>query len=731
MNGGAPDPRIPAEQVRTLFARTATAQATTAVNAVVVAWVFWGLVPRARTLAWLAALCSLAVLRLVMVRAYRRGRAGAAEATTWALRFTAAAALTGACWGAAALVFYSPRSPIHQVFLVFVLGGMTAGAALSNASFAPAFVAFAVPALLPMVIRLGADRDGVHAAMAFMLIVFGAGVTWLSRVASRAQDEALRLRLRDEGLVADLTAARQRLERLNTDLELRVAERTAELERTLRLRIASEARLAVTLRSIGEGVVATDARGVVTLFNRTAETLTGSRAEEAIGRAVTDVVHVLDDGTGQPAPLPVGRVLDEAVPVGPGHHVLVARDGSQRPVTSTLAPIREASGPTVGLVLVFGDRTEERRAEEALREADRRKNQFISLLSHELRNPLAAIRSSLYLLEHAPGDSEGASRAREVVHRQTEHLTRLVEDLLDVTRIAQGKIELRRGPVDVGLLARSACDDYALAFKERGIELRCEPLCSDAWIDADERRIAQVLGNLLHNAAKFTRDGGHVVVAAGGSGEQAEIRVRDDGVGISPELLPRLFEPFVQADGVARTKGGLGLGLALTRRLVELHGGSVRAHSEGPDRGAEFVLTFPLAPAPERPAPPAAAPAPRGAPSTVLIIEDDRDTARSIAEVLKLEGHRVHVVSTGRAGIAKAREVRPEVVLCDIGLPDVDGYEVARALRADGALASTHLVALSGHALPEDRQRAAEAGFDEHISKPASIDVILASVQAR
>jgi PAS domain S-box-containing protein len=375
------------------------------------------------------------------------------------------------------------------------------------------------------------------------------------------------------------------------------------------------------------------------------------------------------------------------------------------------------------------DVTERRQMQQALIDSDRRKSEFLAMLSHELRNPLAPIRNSLYLLDGAPSGSEMASRAREVIQRQTEHLTRLVDDLLDVTRISRGKIELHRERLDARELVRRACDDHGTLFHGRRLRL-CVETSDPAWIDADETRIAQVVGNLLQNAAKFGQEGGVVTVGVGLKGGWAEIRVRDDGVGIAPDLMQRLFEPFVQADrGLARTKGGLGLGLALVKGLVEMHGGSVHVRSEGADRGAEFVVRLPGAPAPEEPAAALASPA-AARPVEVLVIEDNVDAAHSIADVLELEGHRVHVATDGRTGIAKARQLEAEVILCDIGLPDMSGYEVARAIRAHGGRRAARLIALSGYAQPEDVRRARDAGFDAHIPKPPPLDALLALVAA-
>jgi PAS domain S-box-containing protein len=367
------------------------------------------------------------------------------------------------------------------------------------------------------------------------------------------------------------------------------------------------------------------------------------------------------------------------------------------------------------------DITERKQMEDALREADRRKNEFLSMLSHELRNPLAPIRNSLYLLERAAPGSDEAARAREVIHRQTDHLARLVDDLIDVTRISRGKIELKREHVDAREVVRRTCEDHRTIFDQRGIELRAE-IALPAWIDADATRVSQAIGNLLQNAAKFTRPGGVVTVSVGAVEGRAEVRVRDDGIGIAPDLLPRVFDPFFQAQhDLARTQGGLGLGLALVRALVELHGGSVSAQSEGPDRGSEFVVWLPLAADPQLAhGEPRARP--DGSPRVVLVIEDYVDSGQTLADVLTLQGHSAHLATDGASGLRKARELRPDVVLCDIGLPDVDGYEVARTLRRDDELRSTYLVALSGYAQPEDRRRAVEAGFDAHLTKPADLE---------
>lgn len=360
-----------------------------------------------------------------------------------------------------------------------------------------------------------------------------------------------------------------------------------------------------------------------------------------------------------------------------------------------------------------------RRSEERLREGDRRKTDFLAVLSHELRNPLAPIRNSIHLLERAEPGSEPFVRARKIIERQTDHLARLVDDLLDVVRITRGRIELHRERVDLRELVHQAADGARPLFAQAGVELRVEPALDPLWLDADPTRIAQLVGNLLHNAQKFTPPGGGVTVSLSSASGQVHLRVRDTGVGMVPGREQEMFEAFAQGEqGLARTKGGLGLGLSLVKLFAEMHGGRVAARSEGPGRGTEFVVTLPLA---ASQAPRAGAgERPAAAARRVLVIEDNADAAQSLADVLALDGHVVEVASRGNEGVALAREHHPDVILCDIGLPDMDGYEVARQVRASAGLEQVRLVALTGYAQPEDREHARQAGFDAHLAKPPS-----------
>ncbi|ABS27129.1 ATP-binding protein [Anaeromyxobacter sp. Fw109-5] len=382
------------------------------------------------------------------------------------------------------------------------------------------------------------------------------------------------------------------------------------------------------------------------------------------------------------------------------------------------------------LVAAGIDTTERVAAEEALRAEDRRKSEFLAMLSHELRNPLAPMRTAVAVLERAAPGAPEASRARAAITRQTEHLARLVDDLLDVTRIAHGKIRLRTERLDLAALVRCTADDHRDLLAASGVALRVTGAVEPLPILGDRTRLEQVVGNLLANAGKFTRRGGNVTVTLGRERDRAVFSVADDGEGIDPELVPRLFAPFVQADdGLDRPRGGLGLGLYLVRSLVELHGGSVAVRSGGSGRGAEFTVGLPLveeARAPEPTRDPLSGKGPR----RVLVIEDNPDAAEMLRDLLAGAAHEVEVAPDGRQGVARARALRPDLVLCDIGLPVMDGYEVARTLRGDPDLSATLLVALSGYAMPDDVAKAAQAGFDRHLAKPVSLSELGAVLAA-
>jgi len=367
------------------------------------------------------------------------------------------------------------------------------------------------------------------------------------------------------------------------------------------------------------------------------------------------------------------------------------------------------------------DITERRQAEAALREEGRRKDDFLAALSHELRNPLAPIRNSLAILSRAEPGGERARNAQAVIDRQVTHLTRIVDDLLDATRIARAKIRLQLERLDLASVVARSMEDHRQTFEKQGISFEARLGSEPLWVDGDTTRLAQVLSNLLSNAAKFTTRGGKVEVSLLRNGAEAVLKVRDSGIGFDAEMLRRLFDPFAQApQSLDRSLGGLGLGLALVKGLVVLHGGTVAATSAGSGQGAEFSVTLPLAAEP--PGAQALVATPQTPRHRILVIDDNEDAADSLRTMLVLSGHDVWVAHDGPSGVALAKKCRPEIIVCDIGLPGVDGYQVARAIREDTDLRSTYLVMLSGYGRPDDLQRGLQAGFDAHVVKPGSLE---------
>jgi signal transduction histidine kinase/CheY-like chemotaxis protein len=368
-----------------------------------------------------------------------------------------------------------------------------------------------------------------------------------------------------------------------------------------------------------------------------------------------------------------------------------------------------------------------RKMEEGLKEADRRKNEFLATLAHELRNPLMPLRNCLDLVRLS-GDAPTTFRhVREMMERQTRQMTRLVEDLLDVSRIAQGKLVLHKERFDLRLAVEQAVQMNAPLQQERrhqfSVTVPAEPL----WVQGDQARVVQIVVNLLNNAAKYTSPGGQVALTAAREGDQAVVRVKDTGLGIAPEKLAQIFDLFTQLDlGPERLDGGLGIGLTLVKRLVEMHGGSIMAMSPGPGQGSEFVVRLPAVAAPEQPAASAPPNLTKSRPANsrhILIVEDNADGRESLATLLRLLGHRVDVAEDGPGGVAAALALRPEVALIDIGLPKLDGYEVARQVRASLGPAVL-LVALTGYGQPEDQQRALAAGCNAHLVKPVELQAL-------
>jgi signal transduction histidine kinase len=363
---------------------------------------------------------------------------------------------------------------------------------------------------------------------------------------------------------------------------------------------------------------------------------------------------------------------------------------------------------------------------ETLRQTDRRQDEFLATLAHELRNPLAPILNALHIMRLAYGDPVAAEESRAIIERQVRHMVRLIDDLLDLSRLTRGKIRLRMQAVELSQVVHSAIEGSRPAIDDAGHEITIDLPPAPLVFLSDPTRLSQVLWNLINNAAKYTEQGGHIWVTARQEEQELVLSVRDTGIGISAEMLPGIFEMFSQTErALERSQGGLGIGLSVVRGLVRLHGGSVTAHSAGRGRGSEFVVRLPLQRAgpnevPDEP-PALAGAYPAASARRVLVVDDNVDGARSLAKLLKILGHEVAVTHDGPAALEKVRSFKPEVALMDIGLPGMNGYEVARRLRAIPELREVLLVALTGFGKEEDRQRSMEAGFNAHLVKPVEL----------
>jgi CheY-like chemotaxis protein len=393
--------------------------------------------------------------------------------------------------------------------------------------------------------------------------------------------------------------------------------------------------------------------------------------------------------------------------------------------------VRDGVGRPAYLVGACTDITKRKRVEEALQDADRRKDEFLATLAHELRNPLAPIRNALHLMRGPASDGDCHEEERAMAERQVVHLARLVEDLMDVARISRGKIDLRKEVVDLATAVHQAVQTARPMIEERRhrftVSLPDEPI----RLSADPTRIEQVLWNLLTNAAKYTDPGGDIRLSVEPGEGDVVIRVRDNGIGIEPAMLPKLFQMFVQVgEHREHAQGGLGIGLGLVRTLVEMHGGTISAHSEGPGTGSEFVLRLPVLTTPPQPAagpgrdeggrPRAGLPRRR-----ILVVDDNADAANSLARVLtRLYGQDVRVAHDGPSALEIAGEFRPEVALLDIGMPGMDGNEVARRLRRMPEIEGVTLVALTGWGQDSDRERSSQSGFDRHLVKPVDPETL-------
>jgi PAS domain S-box-containing protein len=492
--------------------------------------------------------------------------------------------------------------------------------------------------------------------------------------------------------------------------------------------------LAAIVDSSDDAIVSKTLDGRILSWNASATRIFGYTAEEAIGRSITIIVppELFDEERQILEKLRQGRRIDHF------DTVRVTKDGRRIPISLTVSPIRDAHGTVVGASKIARDIAERTYAEEALRaselalrEADRRKDEFLALLAHELRNPLAPIRYALAIAGKADCSAEQQRRAEDVIARQIAHMGRLLDDLLDTSRITRGTLELKKNPTELTSIIGAAIETSRPALIAKNQQLLLDLPRQAVWLDADALRLAQVFSNLLINASKYTDPAGQIRLHAREENHEVIVSVRDNGIGIAPEMIPRLFTLFCQAHGALdRSEGGLGIGLSLARGLVELHGGSITAHSDGVSTGSEFTVRLPAG-SPVRETSDAQTPAQAANDSglKILVVDDNRDGADSLATLLQLAGHRVRTAYGGKQALELLATFKPVVLLADIGLPDFSGYELARRIRTESRGVDLTLVAVTGWGQQSDRLRALEAGFDHHLTKPIAPEQLMTLLQ--
>lgn len=504
--------------------------------------------------------------------------------------------------------------------------------------------------------------------------------------------------------------------------QIRAAEKASEA-------MQERGRLRAALSCMHDGVVITDNQHRVAMINPTAERMLGSSALDVIGKPLFSIVQATENDGVQYGVSVVQQALTEGKAVQ-GDRIITIRTQSESPlpVRYSASPMFEDNGEAIGAILVIHDETDRQAAEERLREADRRKDHFLATLAHELRNPLAPISTGLELMKLSAGDIEATSEIRERMERQAKHLVHLVDDLLDVSRIAQGKLSLKKQRVDLCSLVREIADVTGAKAREAGLNFSTTLPSETCFVDADPHRIAQVITNLVNNSIKFTPPGGNILIEVAQNDRRRQLRVKDTGVGIPSELQPTIFGMFTQlTNEYSLIAGkGLGIGLALSKSLMELHGGSISVQSAGKDQGSEFELTLPPAcDHVEDPLPPTTELSPKPPDHRrILVVDDNVDAMAMLARLLEMLGHSVRMASDGAQAIESAREWRPEFIFMDIGMPVLDGHEAARRLRRESWGKEIVLVATTGWAQEQDRAASRESGFDHHLVKPINLSAI-------
>jgi PAS domain S-box-containing protein len=483
----------------------------------------------------------------------------------------------------------------------------------------------------------------------------------------------------------------------------------------------ASALLAAIVKSSQDAIISKTLDGVVMTWNAGAERLFGYTAAEMIGRSILTIIPA----DRQHEEETILNQLRRGERVEHFETVRQSKQGRLIDISLTISPVRDSAGHIIGASKVARDITAQKAAETVLREANQRKDEFLAMLAHELRNPLAPIQTSIHILRAKGPPVPELQRARDVIDRQVHQLTRLVDDLLDVSRINKDKIALKKERVALSAVVGRAVEGCHPLMEKWQHHLTVTLPDEPVFVEGDPARLTQVLMNLLNNAAKYTEPGGRISLTVTREGTEAVLRVKDNGIGIPPHMLERVFEMFTQVDrSLERRQGGLGLGLTLVRRLVEMHGGRVEARSPGSGQGSEFLVHLPtVGPAVEQ----GSGLSPEGEPAgeplcRVLIVDDNPDALETLAVLLRLLGYEVHTAHDGLEAVGAVSVLRPDVVLMDIGLPKLNGHEAARRIRQQPGGNDVVLIALTGWGQEEDRRRSREAGFDHHLVKPAEID---------
>lgn len=543
--------------------------------------------------------------------------------------------------------------------------------------------------------------------------------------AAGASAPLILLRLTPRSIANQFTVLTRQIEDLHREMK---ARRAAEKE------LAKQQRwLQVTLSSISDAVIATDTAGRVVFLNPTASLLTGWTSVDAIGQELESIFNIVNEETRLPVRSPVHRTLEEGIITGLANHtVLISRTGVSVAIDDGAAPIRDEDGQIRGVVLVFHEVTNQRNLERSLREQtqrlseeNRRKDEYLAMLAHELRNPLAAIANALAVLQKLPHVPAAGLDTCQIAEQQLRHLRKLIDDLLDVSRITHGKITLKTATVKLSAIVAHALETMKPFLASRHIELVMDMDPSPLWVEADFYRFAQVIGNILHNAGKYTPPHGRVTIRVGQDAADAVLSIRDAGSGIPETLLPYIFDLFVQGDqSLSRTEGGLGIGLTLARSIVGLHNGSIVARSDGMGTGTEFIVRIPLAEAPQETHRPPSEVVTRESSLglRILVVDDNPALVATFATLLRLSGHDLETALNGTEALDRCISFRPDVVLLDVGLPGLDGFAIARELRQRDSGHDLRIIGISGYGHKEYQDIGKEAGFDAYLVKPVDHD---------